>query len=49
MEDPDVVTVNEHRTCECNDPQPRQLAERKGAARTVCARCGLPTKIAWKR
>ena len=49
MEDPRVVTVNVPRTCECAEPQPRTLAERKGAARTVCVKCGLPTKIAWKR
>jgi hypothetical protein len=49
MEHPSVVTVNQPRTCECVEPQPKQFAERKGAARTVCAKCGLPTKIAWQR
>ena len=49
MEDPRVVTVNQPRTCECADPQPQQFAERKGAAQTVCAKCGLPMKIAWSR
>jgi hypothetical protein len=34
-------------TCSCTEPQPKQLAERKGAARTFCAKCGLPTRIAF--
>jgi hypothetical protein len=58
MEDPRVV-IPDHlpthwqshdvRSCACAVPKPRQLAERKGAARTVCARCGLPTRIAFHR
>ena len=28
-------------TCACDDPIPVQRAERKGAALTVCQRCGL--------
>ncbi len=28
-------------TCSCEQPLPVQRAERKGAAITVCARCGL--------
>jgi hypothetical protein len=28
-------------TCACRDPIPVQRAERKGAALTVCQRCGL--------
>jgi hypothetical protein len=32
-------------TCSCAVPQPQVEATRKGAARTVCARCGLPIKI----
>ena len=28
-------------TCECTDPIPVQRAERKGAAVTICQRCGL--------
>jgi hypothetical protein len=28
-------------TCTCADPVPSQRAERKGAAVTVCLRCGL--------
>jgi hypothetical protein len=28
-------------TCSCADPIPVQRAERKGAALTVCQRCGL--------
>jgi hypothetical protein len=30
-----------HETCTCDDPVPTQRAERKGAAITVCLRCGL--------
>jgi len=28
-------------TCKCADPIPVQRAERKGAAVTICHRCGL--------
>lgn len=35
------------KTCSCTDPQPQVRAVRKGAARTYCARCGLPVKIAF--
>ena len=28
-------------TCSCADPIPTQRAERKGAALTICLRCGL--------
>ncbi len=28
-------------TCSCLDPIPVQRAERKGAALTICLRCGL--------
>jgi hypothetical protein len=28
-------------TCTCSDPIPVQRAERKGAALTICIRCGL--------
>ena len=28
-------------TCTCTDPIPVQRAERKGAAVTICHRCGL--------
>ena len=28
-------------TCSCEDPIPVQRAERKGAAVTICHRCGL--------
>lgn len=34
------------RTCTCATPVPQVTAARKGAARTVCARCGLPIRIA---
>ena len=32
-------------TCRCAAPAPVIRAERKGAARTSCARCGLPMRI----
>ncbi len=32
-------------TCACERPLPRQRAERKGAARTICDRCGLPVRL----
>ena len=35
-------------TCKCDTPLPVQRAERKGAATTECARCGLrvPLRLA---
>jgi hypothetical protein len=35
-------------TCECESPQPMQLATRKGAARTHCARCKKPIPLRLK-
>jgi hypothetical protein len=32
-------------TCQCAVPVPVSKAERKGAARTVCAKCGQPARI----
>ena len=32
-------------TCTCEKPVPVERAERKGAATTECARCGLPVKL----
>jgi len=32
-------------TCRCAVPVPVVKAERKGAARTVCARCDRPVRI----
>jgi hypothetical protein len=34
-------------TCVCPMPVPEVRAVRKGAARTHCARCGLPVRIAF--
>ena len=31
--------------CTCERPLPRERAERKGAATTVCDRCGLPVPV----
>lgn len=33
------------KTCSCATPQPVEHAERKGAAVTACARCGLPLPL----
>jgi hypothetical protein len=35
-----IATASED-VCSCTDPIPVQRAERKGAALTVCQRCGL--------
>jgi hypothetical protein len=34
--------------CTCTVPLPDVRAARKGAARTHCARCGLPIRIAFE-
>jgi hypothetical protein len=31
--------------CTCDKPLPVHIAERKGAARSVCARCERPLKL----
>jgi hypothetical protein len=31
--------------CECEQPDPVERAERKGAARAYCARCDLPIPV----
>lgn len=31
--------------CACASPIPQQKAVRKGAARSICARCGRPTRL----
>jgi hypothetical protein len=33
------------KTCTCEKPIPVERAERKGAAVTVCARCGDPVAL----
>jgi hypothetical protein len=32
-------------TCTCLKPVPVERATRKGAARTECAKCGLPIRL----
>lgn len=32
-------------TCSCERPLPQERAERKGASRTTCERCGLPVRL----
>jgi len=34
--------------CACAVPMPQVKAAWKGAARTYCARCGLPTRITFE-
>jgi hypothetical protein len=53
MEDSSVVVpdhvptdwVEAAAVCTCPDPIPQVRADHKGAAATVCARCGLPVRI----
>jgi hypothetical protein len=35
-------------TCSCVTPVPVERATRKGAARTECAKCGLPIRLTLK-
>jgi hypothetical protein len=35
-------------TCTCAVPVPHVKAAHKGAARTYCARCGLPARISFE-
>ena len=42
-------TVVKPLTCECPQPQPEVRATWKGAARTVCGRCGLPIRLVFER
>ena len=35
-------------TCTCAVPVPHVQAERKGAARTICATCGRPIRIGFR-
>lgn len=44
---PIVITKRRPDTCSCERPLPRELADWKGAARTVCGRCGLPVPVRW--
>jgi hypothetical protein len=53
MEDRSVVTpdyvppewVAAQPFCVCGEPVPELRAERKGAARSYCAHCGLPIRL----
>jgi hypothetical protein len=42
---PEEWTNDAGALCSCPVPLPEVRATRKGAARTYCARCGLPTRI----
>jgi hypothetical protein len=35
--------------CTCEKPLPVHIAERKGAARSVCARCERPLRLSLRR
>jgi hypothetical protein len=37
------------KTCQCEKPIPVERAVRKGAAATVCARCGKPPALTLAR
>ena len=43
-------TIHASETCSCQQPLPIEKAERKGAAVTVCLRCGLPipARLGWR-
>jgi hypothetical protein len=43
MGNPPVVTPT--RTCTCSEPIPVVRADRKGAGRTECLRCGMPVRL----
>jgi len=42
-----ALTAAPPAVCTCPKPLPEVRAEHKGAARTYCARCGLPMRIAF--
>jgi hypothetical protein len=42
---PDLAPDLSAATCSCARPLPQEQAERKGASRTTCARCGLPIRL----
>ena len=42
---PDLAPDLTAATCSCERPLPQERAERKGASRTTCARCGLPVRL----
>jgi hypothetical protein len=42
---PTVVPDLSSPTCSCERPLPLERAERKGASRTSCERCGLPIRL----
>lgn len=48
---PERWTTNDQSAavCSCATPVPHVQAAWKGAARTYCARCGLPTRIVFER
>jgi hypothetical protein len=45
--DPPPSTVGHY--CGCALPIAVERAERRGAAERVCARCGLPIAVRWRR
>jgi hypothetical protein len=46
---PDTVPAAWQGSCRCEHPVPESRAQWKGAARTHCARCGLPVRIDFAR
>jgi predicted SprT family Zn-dependent metalloprotease len=47
MDDHAVLTTTQPAACACAQPVPEVRATRKGAARTHCARCGQPLRLAF--
>jgi len=47
MDDRTVVTTTQPAACACAQPVPEVRATRKGAARTHCARCDRPLRLAF--
>jgi hypothetical protein len=45
---PDLTNPPANGLCDCEHPLPRERAERKGVATTVCTRCGLPMPVRWR-
>lgn len=41
----DLPTLAAVRTCACERPLLQERAVQKGAAQTVCVRCGLPVRL----
>jgi hypothetical protein len=45
---PPAPAASPPQMCSCAQPLRRVVAERKGAASSVCDRCGLPIPVRWR-